>query len=97
MPLYLSATDLHVEDEFPLPRFQLGSFLKALEVGVREGFGLDVEYTNYGKAGNVVYERFEQRFRETDAAVTDFWMIGDHPEVDVQGAQNAGWNSILVR
>ena len=24
-------------------------------------------------------------------------MIGDNPEVDVLGATNAGWNSILVR
>ena len=29
--------------------------------------------------------------------IEEFYMIGDNPEGDIVGANNAGWNSVLVR
>ena len=69
VPLYLSATDMLMADQFPLPRLVLGAFLKGLEVNVREAFGLTVEYTGYGKPEPMMFEYLERRFHANDESV----------------------------
>ena len=37
------------------------------------------------------------KFGDRESPISGFYMIGDNPEGDIQGANKMGWTSILTR
>ena len=60
----------------------------------------DLSYTQYGKPEGLTFDYAERMLRskaEEGVEISNFYMIGDNPEGDIEGANRKGWNSILVR
>lgn len=65
-------------------------------------YGIDkVEYVQYGKPEGLTFDFAERLFADMahkqGVEIGNFYMIGDNPEGDIEGANRKGWNSILVR
>ena len=63
--------------------------------------GRDIEIERYGKPYAFNYN-FTEEFLRAKAAksaikISKFYMIGDNPLSDIDGANRAGWVSILVK
>ena len=60
-----------------------------------------LEYTMYGKPERLTFDYAESLFKQKAEAegveISNYYMIGDNPEGDIEGANRKGWNSILVR
>jgi ribonucleotide monophosphatase NagD (HAD superfamily) len=55
----------------------------------------------YGKPERLTFDYaeslFKQKAEEEGLEIINYYMIGDNPEGDIEGANRKGWNSILVR
>ncbi|KAJ3138155.1 hypothetical protein HK100_000088 [Physocladia obscura] len=108
LPIYFSNGDFVWSNNLPLTRFAQGSFLHALEgVYSRLSGGSKLKYTMYGKPHKPTYD-FAKHAIDTYAAelygadaLQDsgrlYFGIGDNPESDIEGANRAGWTSVLVK
>ena len=62
---------------------------------------MDIEYLQYGKPEKLTFDYCERLLRENagkqGVEITNFYMIGDNPDSDIDGANRKEWVSILVR
>lgn len=60
-----------------------------------------MECVVYGKPELPTYEYAEEYLKERankqGVEISRFYMIGDNPESDIEGARRKGWESILVK
>ena len=84
--------------EAATPRFGAGSFQIALNSLFESVAGRKLESVVYGKPHTRTYEYVEKVFRRHSPSVEELWGVGDQPETDIRGANNAGphWQSALV-
>lgn len=100
--LYLSNPDLIYADKFQVPRHGQGILIHCLKELYSRICGFDnLEYTMYGKPELLTFDYAEELFREKadryGVEISKFYMIGDNPEGDIEGANRKGWESILVK
>eukprot|EP00744_Colponema_vietnamica_P008834 GILI01012590.1.p1 GENE.GILI01012590.1~~GILI01012590.1.p1 ORF type:complete len:342 (-),score=63.40 GILI01012590.1:52-1077(-) len=105
VPIYFSGTDFEYTSEFPVMRYGSGAFRVCVEHLYQQVTGKQLKYTLFGKPEVTSY-RFAEHFLTTQAkkkghthGVHRYYMIGDNPLTDIQGALAAGehWHPILVR
>jgi len=96
----LSNPDLIYADKHPVPRHGQGILIHCLKELMREVYGIaDLEYTMYGKPERLTFDYAESLLvaKAQRVEISKFYMIGDNPEGDIEGANRKGWTSILVR
>ncbi|RQM09618.1 hypothetical protein DD237_007142 [Peronospora effusa] len=102
IPLFLSNDDFVFSGAYPAPRFAQGAFTRCLKLLYEDLTGRKLDVTNYGKPYKVTYN-YAQSLLNTvsgqDEPLKHLYGIGDNPQADIQGANNAGdeWTSVLVR
>ena len=100
LPLYICNLDLVYQDRFPVPRFTSGAFLACLQTLFRATTGKPLHFIPFGKpllsSMQFAEETFQTLFHKIPSTL---YMIGDNPESDIKGANEAGahWRSCLVR
>lgn len=101
VPLFISNPDIVYADDYSVPRYAQGPLLRQLEVVHRIVYGEEIECSVYGKPSRLTFDFAEKVLRRKAEAhgveISRFYMIGDNPHGDIQGANNKGWESILVR
>ncbi|KAL4463558.1 hypothetical protein ABPG72_018813 [Tetrahymena utriculariae] len=108
IPLYCTSNDLTYQDTFRLPRIVFGCFNIALKSVYKLLYNRELKINQYGKPSPLTYQYAEMHCRNLiqeynkkspgkKYEISNFYMIGDNPSSDIQGAINAGWTSILVR
>ncbi|CDW83976.1 had-superfamily subfamily iia cecr5 containing protein [Stylonychia lemnae] len=99
--LYLTNPDLIYADKFKLLRHGQGILINCLKLVFKQTYGMDFQYSQFGKPERVTFDYAEQVLRQKadkqGIEISDFYMIGDNPEGDIEGANRKGWNSILVK
>lgn len=93
-----------MHSEYPQPRHGQGMFIEAIKMvhNIRSP-DIDLEYKQYGKPYAVTYEYADnllQQLMKKKSNSTEnpmVVMVGDNPDSDIQGANNFGWQSALVR
>ncbi|ORY92158.1 HAD hydrolase [Syncephalastrum racemosum] len=101
-PLYFSNNDIIWSTDFPVPRIGQGAFKKALESLYSTLTGHNLQSTSFGKPHAAMYayaERVLSNLRgfESSSKRPRVYAVGDNPAADIRGANDYGWNSILVR
>ncbi|XP_072975184.1 mitochondrial hydrolase YKR070W [Typha angustifolia] len=113
-PLYFASDDLEYQAVFPSERLGMGAFRIALESIFNTVHDNPLEYMSIGKPNPFVFKNAEavlaklisNIYHVQDSTVegrahsfNTFYMIGDNPKVDINGATKAGrpWFSILTR
>ncbi|KAI0644532.1 HAD-like domain-containing protein [Trametes meyenii] len=97
--------DLLWKSDFPQPRVGQGAFREAFQAVYKSLLGRTYPYVLYGKPSTATYKFAEKvlkdRLEELQGGAIErlptVYMVGDNPESDIAGANNAGWPSILVR
>lgn len=94
-------------DSFRLPRIVFGCFNIALKQVYKLLYDRELNINFYCKPSLLTFRYAEQHCQNLleeynkksskKYEISNFYMIGDNPSSDIQGANNAGWNSILVR
>ncbi|KAI7852373.1 HAD-like domain-containing protein [Circinella umbellata] len=99
IPIYFSNNDIIWSTEFPVPRLGQGSFKLALESVYKTLTGTSLQSTSYGKPYPTTYAFAEQVLERINSGKkpSRIYAVGDNPAADIQGANNYGWSSILVR
>jgi HAD superfamily hydrolase (TIGR01456 family) len=104
VPLYFSNSDFVWSNDYPINRLAQGAFRLALETIYRELTGHKLVYTKFGKPETPTYEYATRVIQEQavelmgpSAQVESIFAIGDNPASDIRGANNHGWESILVK
>ncbi|KAI8143055.1 HAD-like domain-containing protein [Fennellomyces sp. T-0311] len=98
VPIYFSNNDIIWSTEFPTPRLGQGSFKMALEGVYKTLTGANLQSTSYGKPHATTYAYAERVLESLHGKVPSrIYAVGDNPAADIQGANNYGWSSILVR
>ncbi|KRX00058.1 HAD-like domain [Pseudocohnilembus persalinus] len=99
IPLYIVNNDLVYKDAMPLPRLAFGSFNLALQTCAKKLHNMDLNITFYGKPQPVAFEYATEHIRNKnkEVEISNFYMIGDNPQSDIKGANEAGIISILVK
>jgi HAD superfamily hydrolase (TIGR01456 family) len=102
VPCYFAAADLLWSNDFSLSRFGQGAFKIAFSKLFKELTGKTVEIIQYGKPEKTTYdytkdllEKYSKQYLNEE--VSNVYAVGDNPSVDILGANNYGWHSILVR
>ncbi|ORX79010.1 HAD-superfamily hydrolase [Anaeromyces robustus] len=102
VPCYFAAADLLWSNNFPLSRFGQGAFKIALSKLFKELTGKPIEIIQFGKPEKTTYdfakellEKFSKNYLNEE--ISNVYAVGDNPSVDILGANNYGWHSILVR
>lgn len=102
VPCYFASSDLLWSNDFPLSRFGQGAFKIAFLKLFKELTGKNVEVIQYGKPEKTTYdftknllEKFSKNYLNEE--ISNVYAVGDNPSVDILGANNYGWHSILVR
>ncbi|CAI2371050.1 unnamed protein product [Moneuplotes crassus] len=85
-------------EKFAMKRIGQGSFLKIFQNIFQLQYGFNADVTAFGKPG---IASFDYCSNKLEAMLQDnlgeIYMIGDSLKGDIQGANNAGWKSILVK
>jgi len=101
IPVYSSHNDALYSDEFPLSRFGLGGFNSVLISLLKKINNLDKKLVFSGKPLSLTFECAKERLKKiadgNKQEISEFYMIGDNPNVDVMGGKNNGFKTILVR
>lgn len=112
IPIIFSNNDLLWANEYPVPRFGQGAFRIAVEALYQATNGVALESTILGKPFRVSYDYAHQVLAnwKTGARTapvlnvaphpspfSKVYMVGDNPASDIMGANNYGWESLLVR
>jgi len=102
VPCYFAAADLLWSNDFPLSRFGQGAFKTAFTTLFKELTGKQIDIIQYGKPEKSTYdftkellEKFSKKYLNEE--ISNVYAVGDNPSVDILGANNYGWHSILVR
>eukprot|EP00833_Pecoramyces_ruminatium_P008758 jgi/Orpsp1_1/1182790/evm.model.c7180000082668.1 len=102
VPCYFAAADLLWSNDFPLSRFGQGAFKIAFSKLFKELTGKSVDIIQFGKPEKTTYdftrdllEKFSKNYLNEE--ISNVYAVGDNPSVDILGANNYGWHSILVR
>lgn len=108
VPIVFSNNDFYWANEFNLPRLGQGAFRMAVERLYHEVAGAPLISTILGKPFSVQY-RFTHSLmvdphtlpplnQEPKSSPFDkIYMVGDNPASDIQGANDNGWDSLLLR
>ena len=96
---HIANPDEEFMDNFPIPRYCGGSFLQLLQFYFEKKYGKRFNVIKYGKPSSLIYNYAKEYCKENnkDKNISKFYMIGDNPLSDIQGAILAKINSILVR
>ncbi|OBZ90468.1 putative CDP-alcohol phosphatidyltransferase class-I family protein C22A12.08c [Choanephora cucurbitarum] len=99
VPLYWSNNDLIWSTDFPAPRLGQGALKVALDSLYKELTGHALQSTSFGKPHKATYQFAEQVIHRLSPSETQrrVYAVGDNPAADIQGANNYGWESVLVR
>ncbi|CAI5723566.1 unnamed protein product [Peronospora destructor] len=102
IPLFLSNDDFVFSGAYPAPRFAQGAFTRSLKLLYEDLTGRKLDVTNYGKPHKVTYDYAQSLLNTVSGQgepLKHLYGIGDNPQADIQGANNAGddWISVLVR
>lgn len=99
IPLYSAHNDALYSDEFPLPRFGIGGFNEVLLRLLSKLNSQSFKLTYSGKPLSLAFEYSKKKLTELahPYEISNFYMIGDNPNVDVLGGRNNGFKTILVR
>lgn len=92
---HIANADMDYMDIFTLPRFCGGSFFLSMNHLYKMKYGKDIKLLVYGKPSKLVFDYARKSTGIKN--VSNCYMIGDNPNVDIKGANNAGIFSILVR
>jgi len=102
VPCYFAAADLLWSNDFPLSRFGQGAFKTAFTTLFKELTGKQLDIIQFGKPEKSTYdytkellEKFSKKYLNEE--ISNVYAVGDNPSVDILGANNYGWHSILVR
>lgn len=98
-PIYVSHNDTLYCDEFPLPRFGIGGYNEVLKVLALKNHNIKFNLIYSGKPLPLAFEFSKKRLQEIAKPyeISNFYMIGDNPKVDILGGKNNGFRTILVR
>ena len=96
---HIANPDEEFMDNFPIPRFCGGSFLELLSLYFEKKYKKKFNIIKYGKPSHRIFNFAKKKCIENnkDKYISKFYMIGDNPLSDIQGAISAKINSILVR
>jgi HAD superfamily hydrolase (TIGR01456 family) len=95
---HLACKDLLFMDKFNLPRFACGSFFMCLNNLFTIKYHRNINHSVYGKPSSLIFNYARNLLSTyTSLPITNFYMIGDNPSVDIRGANVNGYHSILVR
>ena len=94
---HLACLDLLYMDKFPMPRFACGAAFYCLQNLFKLKYNRDIVFTDYGKPSKVIFNYARKKILQKNSNISNFYMIGDNPEVDIKGANESGFHSILVR
>ncbi|KAI3654241.1 hypothetical protein MP228_000960 [Amoeboaphelidium protococcarum] len=101
VPLYFSNPDFTWANDFSVPRFAQGAFRLSMERLYYELTGHNlVVAAEYGKPFKAMYDYAKQQFREQaggQSTIERVYGIGDNVSSDIVGANQAGWQSVLVK
>ncbi|KAL4506008.1 hypothetical protein ABPG72_013769 [Tetrahymena utriculariae] len=100
IPIYVAYNDTTYKSEFQLPRIVNGCFTAAIKEIYKTIYKREINLEFYGKPQLKQFE-FARDYTlshiDKNHEVTNYYMIGDNPQSDIQGANKIGWTSILVR
>ncbi|KAH9454849.1 hypothetical protein Pst134EB_033493 [Puccinia striiformis f. sp. tritici] len=103
LPVYFSNQDFLWGNEFSRPRFGQGAFQTALRANYQRLTGHPLDAWLGGKPTQMTYDFANQLLKKIVHDKFDgqdlgaVYMIGDNPASDIQGANNYGWSSVLVK
>lgn len=106
VPIYFSNDDLLWANSYAIPRFGQGAFritVEALYEKLTNGAALKSNIIGkphkltYEYAKDVLTNWHRQQYGGSDAPFEKVYMVGDNPASDIMGANNFGWDSLLVR
>ncbi|THH26679.1 hypothetical protein EUX98_g7513 [Antrodiella citrinella] len=96
--------DLLWRSDFPQTRLGQGAFKDAFQSVFKSLTGTTYPFLQLGKPTKPTYDyakttllRLLQKEHPGSASTPQVYMVGDNPESDIAGANQAGWKSILVR
>ncbi|GBG34867.1 Haloacid dehalogenase-like hydrolase domain-containing 5 [Hondaea fermentalgiana] len=101
VPLYNSNDDFIYASSYPHPRLAQGAFIETLSALFRKTTGgtSELKVNRFGKPHVVTFD-FARKILEKqhDGPLERIFMIGDNPDADVAGANNAGdpFRSVLL-
>ncbi len=101
---YCTNNDLVWPNTFPVPRYGTKMFTTCMQSVFETYYGFSIDIVYFGKPQKATFDYCERVMRERamqqGIEISHFYMIGDTPESDIQGANaksEDGWHSILVR
>jgi HAD superfamily hydrolase (TIGR01456 family) len=105
LPLYFSNGDFLWSNDFPLTRYAQGAYHISLEHLYLKLTGHTLKYTKFGKPMRVQYEFAHSKLQEQAKKLWPteqnhleaVYGVGDNPASDIEGANQYGWGSVLVK
>ncbi|KAL4490231.1 hypothetical protein ABPG72_004270 [Tetrahymena utriculariae] len=101
IPIYSTVNDIMYKDHFRLARLDNKIFISSLQSAYKLIFNDNLKIITYGKPSlhqfEYAYSHIINNFIHDGIEISNVYMIGDNPHTDIQGANIAGWTSILVR
>lgn len=95
---HLACQDILFQDLFPIPRFACGSFFYCLQRIFELKYKRKVNFVDYGKPSKIIFNYAKKEIEKANPGHQyNYYMIGDNPEVDIKGANDSGFHSILVK
>lgn len=101
LPIWFTNPDLEWKSDYPVVRLGMGAFSLSVASVFKAATGADLPFTQLGKPHHITYEFADRmlaaRGKELREPVRKVYMVGDNPLSDIWGANDYGWESILVR
>ncbi|KAI8827001.1 HAD-like domain-containing protein [Fimicolochytrium jonesii] len=98
VPVFSSNPDFLWSNDWPLPRFGQGAFVRALDGVWRQLSGNPLNIAKqYGKPSAATYDYAKHLLsQEIPGSLERVYMVGDNPKSDIAGANANGWVGVLV-
>ena len=95
---HLSFDEIQYKDSFVLPRFSGGACFQSLQHLFKLLYKYDFPYTIYVKPSKLIFNYAKEKTVKNYPyiLISNYYMIGDNPEIDIKGANECGIHSILV-
>eukprot|EP00825_Cyclidium_porcatum_P052207 TRINITY_DN9818_c0_g1_i3.p1 TRINITY_DN9818_c0_g1~~TRINITY_DN9818_c0_g1_i3.p1 ORF type:complete len:159 (+),score=51.96 TRINITY_DN9818_c0_g1_i3:95-571(+) len=75
-----------------------GSFNVVLQNTAKTLYDIDLQINRYGKPYDAAFQYMKKKAQElTNLEISNYYLIGDNPQSDILGANNNGFDSILVK
>lgn len=98
IPIHFSNNDLLWASKFKFPRFGQGAFRLTVEAWYRELTGHRLGSNVIGKPFGTTYDYGHKLLSQwSGSSSPTVYMVGDNPASDILGANDYGWESILVK